>query len=509
MSPKYSVSIVAWNKREITEKCIDSVLAAGSDFEMILTNNGSEESVGQYFDDLAAKYPGRVQVVHNKENKGFSEPQNHALTLARGEYFVCLNNDTEVPANWLEMLQEPFLRNPNAALVGPSETCCEIKDPFPSWHGSPGPKLEYIEGSCLMIPTALARKCGLFAPYLKFAYGEDSDLSLRMQARGMTIHQAPFTIKHLRGQTSIHVHGIYDIQMANSKALTQRWENWHVYRRFDLPVVIQRDEALGDVLLTTPLIRHIRDQQPRSEIYYETAVPQVLKGNPHVKLGEPFEKFEHLYKWARTINLNMAYENLLGKHIVDAYFETAMIIPTEPDYRRTENYVITPETRDLANASLKGTRWVAVCPGFSSWPGKQWGKFYDLCYWLQDQGYRVLLLGLQDRERSYPCYLDRRGSTTIPQAAALIQKCDFFIGIDSYLMHVAESLNVPTLGLFGVSSPCYIMTKPSSIGLQGKAPCAGERHREIGKRQMLCGGECINSLSLKQVVTAFQQLVNK
>src|SRR5205823_7079768 len=97
------------------------------------------------------------------------------------------------PKDWLAKLEQPFIDHPDtAAISGPSETCRSFQNVYPSWHGSPGGELEYIEGSCLCIPTALAQKYTLFAPYLKFAYSEDADLSLRMRAMGKTIHQVPF-----------------------------------------------------------------------------------------------------------------------------------------------------------------------------------------------------------------------------------------------------------------------------------------------------------------------------
>jgi len=41
----------------------------------------------------------------------------------------------------------------------------------------------------------------------------------------------------------------------------------------------------------------------------------------------------------------------------------------------------------------------------------------------------------------------------ILRAAALIGRSDLFIGSDSGLMHIADSLNVPIVGLFGPSHP--------------------------------------------------------
>src|SRR5437868_7693118 len=104
---KFSISILAMNGLVMTKRCIDSVLAGGGDFELLLTDNASADGTAAYFDQLAAT-DSRVSVVHNAINKGFSEPNNDALTRAKGAYFVCVNNDAEVHRGWLEKLEQPF-----------------------------------------------------------------------------------------------------------------------------------------------------------------------------------------------------------------------------------------------------------------------------------------------------------------------------------------------------------------------------------------------------------------
>lgn len=493
--------------------------AAGGDYELLLTDNASTDGTGQWMDDLANSEPN-VHVVHNTTNRGFNEPQNDACARATGKYFVALNNDVEVPKDWLAKLEQPFLDHPDtAAISGPSETCRSFQNPYPSWHGSPGGELEYIEGSCLMIPTDLAKKYTLFAPYLKFAYSEDADLSLRMRAMGKTIHQADFVIKHQRGATSNGMEGMLEIQLANSAIMTERWGNYHKFRRFDLPIIINRTEALGDVLLTTPLIRALRDLMPRSELFFETGLPHVLKYNLKVKKRAPYEHWDgnagdhNIYPWARRISLNMSYENMLQTHIVDGYFRKALIIPPGPGlgYRRTENYWA-PEDDAWAEEHLTrddgpNRKWVAVHPGPSTWAGKRWpeDRFHKVCLWLMDHGYRVVLVG-NLKSRSFAHHLDLRGTTGLQQLGAVLSRCRFFIGLDSYILHAAESVDIPVIGLFGVTDPKFIMTRDPSYSVMGTAPCAGERHRVVGKHQMECGGDCMNSISFEQVVEKMEMM---
>ena len=50
-----------------------------------------------------------------------------------------------------------------------------------------------------------------------------------------------------------------------------------------------------------------------------------------------------------------------------------------------------------------------------------------------------------------PGAIDLRGTLTLPEAAACIQRCAIYIGNDSGLMHLAAAAAVPTIGLFGAT----------------------------------------------------------
>lgn len=56
---------------------------------------------------------------------------------------------------------------------------------------------------------------------------------------------------------------------------------------------------------------------------------------------------------------------------------------------------------------------------------------------------------------------DLRGKTTLAEAAATIAECDCYVGIDSGLMWIAASLQVPTVGLYGTTYvPAYGAIQP-------------------------------------------------
>ena len=108
-------------------------------------------------------------------------------------------------------------------------------------------------------------------------------------------------------------------------------------------------------------------------------------------------------------------------------------------------------------------RWIALCPGAAShpikiWPTDRYGKLAD---WLDAKGYRVVLLGSEGDQRwtqevraasdSKP--VDLAGKISLRDVACLLSCCKGIIANDSGLMHLGGALGVPTLGIFGHTSP--------------------------------------------------------
>ncbi len=111
---------------------------------------------------------------------------------------------------------------------------------------------------------------------------------------------------------------------------------------------------------------------------------------------------------------------------------------------------------ERARARLGDGPAIAVAPG-SRWRAKRWGGFATLCERLADAGYRVVLVG-DARDRSFTAPIaaklgnrcvDAAGESTLVQTAALIARCESFVGNDSGLMHLAEAVGVPAVALFG------------------------------------------------------------
>ncbi len=119
-----SILIVSFNTAPELVACLESLArcAAALPHEIIVVDNGSSdgsvEAVQQRFPAVQQRFPA-VQVIANQENLGFSKANNQALPLARGEYVLFLNPDSEMQPGTLERMLAELAGFPERAAVGP------------------------------------------------------------------------------------------------------------------------------------------------------------------------------------------------------------------------------------------------------------------------------------------------------------------------------------------------------------------------------------------------------
>jgi ADP-heptose:LPS heptosyltransferase len=371
--------------------------------------------------------------------------------MAKGEYFVVLNNDVEVPPSWLTTMGACF-SDPKVAVVGTKGQCSALTK---EGVGCPGTVVEYIEGSCLMTPVSLARKHGLFLDIYRFAYNEDADYSLRMREAGYLISQADVKLLHHGSKTSELVKKTVDLdgyKARNAAIFKNQWKNYLERRSFSKTVLIRRTSATGDVLLVTPIFRSLRKKWPDVKISLITGFPDIVTRNPNIDRLEngfrlPITNYDHFY------DLDFAYERRPMIHIVKAYAEACDV--------KLDSYIpeVFPTSDDdrWADATVpRGRPILIINPGPTAWVGRNWTnvKFAEVVNYWRKKGYFTVLTGFI-LNNSVPCDLDLRNRTTMHQLACLMRRASLYIGIDSFPMHLAVAADLPIAAVFGCIDPAY------------------------------------------------------
>lgn len=114
---KLSIIVVSWNVRTLLEACLASVFryAPQFPFEVIVIDNASHDAS---VDMITQKF-SQVNCVANADNTGFASATNQGIKIARGEYILLLNPDTEVTEGSLEKLVSKIESDPKVGIVAP------------------------------------------------------------------------------------------------------------------------------------------------------------------------------------------------------------------------------------------------------------------------------------------------------------------------------------------------------------------------------------------------------
>jgi GT2 family glycosyltransferase len=243
-APKVSVVIPVHNKFPVTYNCLASLLLApnNASFEVILVDDGSTDTSTEIPQLISG-----VQYVRNETALGFIRACNRGASVARGEYVVMLNNDTEVTAYWLDELLWGFERFDGVGMTGAKLLYPDGKlqeaggivwntgDPWnygrsdnaydPRYNYTR--QADYLSGACLMLPKKLWDLLGGFDEALIPAYFEDTDLAFRVREKGFKVVYTPFSqVIHFEGisnGTDTKSSGTKRYQEINRPKFRRRW----------------------------------------------------------------------------------------------------------------------------------------------------------------------------------------------------------------------------------------------------------------------------------------------
>ncbi|MFD0941308.1 glycosyltransferase family 2 protein [Pedobacter boryungensis] len=99
MEPSVAVVILNWNGKSWLERFLPSVVQTNyPNLQIIIGDNASTDDSISF---LQQNYP-QLGIIENDKNYGFAGGYNHILSRVTADYFVLLNSDVEVPANWIK-----------------------------------------------------------------------------------------------------------------------------------------------------------------------------------------------------------------------------------------------------------------------------------------------------------------------------------------------------------------------------------------------------------------------
>jgi len=277
-------------------------------------------------------------------------------------------------------------------------------------------------------------------------------------------------------------------------------------------ILVIKLRYIGDVLLTTPFLRVLRESLPTSHItvLVNPGTESVLHQNPNVDhiailprgnwaqqiqffqgiRSRHFDcvidltdgdrsalltflsgarlriGFNHEGRWrgkAYSWCVNGQYGTT---HMLNYHARALIPLGIEPRVCSPE-IVLTDQERQsvdrlLTRYALHNKKWVMLHPAARYW-FKAWApqRFAEVGDALIRDGYHVVVVGSESEQElvnqvmhsAQQTFVSLVGQTTLRELAGLMQHCRLFVGNDAGPMHMAAAVGCPVLALFGPTDP--------------------------------------------------------
>jgi GT2 family glycosyltransferase len=218
-----TIVIVSLNGEPVLPACLESIdrLDWPRDrLEVILVNNGSTDGTAAIADAWRHR---RVTPVHLPANRGFAGGNNAGIALARGDWVILLNDDTEVDPGWLGRLIEEGRAHPGAGVLGslllygdgrtvqhaggrvlPNALTAHIgaQEEDRGQFGETRP-CDYVTGAAFAIRRAALDAVGLLDEGYWPIYFEEIDYCRRVRTAGFEVLATPARAIHHESRTTV------------------------------------------------------------------------------------------------------------------------------------------------------------------------------------------------------------------------------------------------------------------------------------------------------------------
>ncbi len=329
-----------------------------------------------------------------------------------------------------------------------------------------------------------------------------------------------------------------------------------------LCVLVVRFSSIGDILLTTPLVRALTRRHPEAKLVYVTkrAMAPLVSDNPHLaevvslEPGEPIRHFARrlrglgpthgldLHGSLRSAALRLLVhcrwssyrKRKLGRALListkldvyrthvpvaERYFEAARRLDARPDGEPPE-FCLGKGAQDraaqwLGDRALAGARLAALAPGAAHatkrWPIAHWSALAEE---LRAAGYKSVVVGgpedrgLAEQLMGSGAAASAAGEFSLQETGALLARAQVVISGDTGVMHMATAVRTPVVALFGptVEQFGFFPYRARALVLQRALDCrpcsaTGTAHCPMGHHR------CLGDITPAEVAAAAQRLV--
>lgn len=292
--------------------------------------------------------------------------------------------------------------------------------------------------------------------------------------------------------------------------------------------LVIRFSSIGDIVLTTPVVRGLKQQVENAEIHFVTKKKHasLVNSNPYIdkihlfgdnlnelvaqlqeeqfdyivdlhqnirsnrlkrRLDAPSFSFQKL-NWEKWLMVKFKINRLPDQHIVERYLKTVSIFDVKDDGKALDFFISDNEAfnnEDLP-ATFKDGYVAFVIAGTYATKKLPVDKVSQIC---QQISYPVILLGGKSEQaegekilsESKGNVLNYAGKISLNQSASLVRDARLVLSNDTGLMHIAAAFKKKILSFWGNTIPRFGMTPYKAHPESKKLEVAGLKCRPCSK----------------------------
>lgn len=305
-------------------------------------------------------------------------------------------------------------------------------------------------------------------------------------------------------------------------------------------ILVIRFSSIGDIVLTTPILRCIKSQHPEWQVHYLTKknFAALVESNPNVdkvfamdgEIDELIpalkdENYDHvvdLHNNLRTLRLKqklkrpatafpkLNYQKFLFTtfkinrmpdiHIVDRYFQAVTPLGIQNDQKGLDFFIPKKDKVQLADIGVPA-KYIAFAIG-AQFATKRLPEAQIIALIKKIDTTVVLLGGPGDSEAAEriisatPNAISLCGKLNLNQSASVVQQASKVISHDTGLMHIASAFKKPIVSIWGNTSP-HLGMYPYMPGLTDQysihevdglkcRPCSKIGYQKCPKKHFKC-----------------------
>lgn len=322
--------------------------------------------------------------------------------------------------------------------------------------------------------------------------------------------------------------------------------------------LVIRFSSIGDIVLTTPVVRGLKQQVENAVVHFVTKEKHadLVNSNPYIdkvfllresisELITDLEKEQYDYvidlhqnirsnrikrslkcpsfsfnklNWQKWLMVQFKIDKLPRQHVVDRYLETLSVFDVKEDKQGLDFFI--PKERafkqeDLPEPFQKGFVAFVIAGTYftKKLPAE---KVSEIC---QNIPYPVILLGGKEEtetgekvlSQSNGNVLNYAGKITLNQSASLVREARLVLTNDTGLMHIAAAFHKKILSFWGNTIPAFGMVPyfpdPISEILEVPdlkcRPCSKLGHQKCPRKHFRCMQEIDTQRAIQWVKNNF------